>query len=127
MAVLSVALQYYIHKRLNNDPGWKSLKVLLITRVYTCLMFYFLIYYVYIYNLYYTSFLSSQSVMVSVICMKVILSDANVPGEGEHKIMSYIRLQRNRPSFDPNTRHCLYGLVLSSFPNSHVLSHFMFY
>ncbi|KAJ5961188.1 5'-3' exoribonuclease 2 [Penicillium vulpinum] len=66
MDILAASLRYWIAYKLNTDPGWENLKI--------------------------------------------IISDATVPGEGEHKIMNFVRSQRASPDHDPNTRHVIYGL-----------------
>jgi 5'-3' exoribonuclease 2 len=42
--------------------------------------------------------------------LRIILSDASVPGEGEHKAMAYIRAQRHAKGDQPNLHHCIHGL-----------------
>ncbi|KAJ0401498.1 hypothetical protein ATCC90586_001530 [Pythium insidiosum] len=66
MSKLAKYVRFYIRDRINNNPAWKSIKV--------------------------------------------IFSDAGCPGEGEHKLMSYIRLQRAQPDYDANQHHVLHGL-----------------
>ncbi|CAI7641968.1 unnamed protein product [Penicillium pancosmium] len=66
MNILAASLRYWIAYKLNTDPAWEK--------------------------------------------MKIIISDATVPGEGEHKIMEFVRSQRASPEHDPNTRHVFYGL-----------------
>ncbi|KIX03135.1 uncharacterized protein Z518_06686 [Rhinocladiella mackenziei CBS 650.93] len=66
MFILAQSIRYWVQWKLNTDPAWAELKV--------------------------------------------IISDASVPGEGEHKIMQFIRSQRSDPEYDPNTRHVMYGL-----------------
>ncbi|KFO21863.1 5'-3' exoribonuclease 1 [Fukomys damarensis] len=40
----------------------------------------------------------------------IYFSGHETPGEGEHKIMEFIRSEKAKPDHNPNTRHCLYGL-----------------
>ena len=42
--------------------------------------------------------------------VQIIFSGPDVPGEGEHKIMEFIRLSKAKDDYNPNVRHCLYGL-----------------
>lgn len=42
--------------------------------------------------------------------LRVLFSDASMPGEGEHKIAEFIRVERAQPGYDPVLRHVMYGL-----------------
>ena len=39
-----------------------------------------------------------------------MFSGSETPGEGEHKIVEYIRKNKVSSDYNPNTRHCVYGL-----------------
>eukprot|EP01039_Chlorochromonas_danica_P005892 gene5892-6488_t len=41
--------------------------------------------------------------------LEIVFSGSDVPGEGEHKLIGYIRDQKAEGKMLPNTRHCIYG------------------
>lgn len=41
--------------------------------------------------------------------LQVVFSPGTVPGEGEHKIMDFIRKWKKGPDFDSSATHCIYG------------------
>ena len=41
--------------------------------------------------------------------IKILLTGSDVPGEGEHKILEYIRNYKLSEEYSPYTRHCIYG------------------
>lgn len=41
--------------------------------------------------------------------LEVFFSGAEVPGEGEHKIVEFIRHRKMLPGYGANVRHCMYG------------------
>ena len=42
--------------------------------------------------------------------LNVVVSDSDGPGEGEHKIMEFIRSQRTQPDYSPSQSHIIHGL-----------------
>ena len=40
----------------------------------------------------------------------IVFTDASIPGEGEHKIMTHMRHQKSQPNYNPNMVHVLHGL-----------------
>ena len=88
MYKLGEYLRFYIADRINHNPAWRNIKARPRER-------------------------GPSREMISRparLFTQVIFSDANEPGEGEHKIMSFLRQQRTQPGYDPNQRHVLHGL-----------------
>lgn len=41
--------------------------------------------------------------------LTILFSPCCSPGEGEHKIIAFLRAQRRDPTYNPNMSHCMYG------------------
>lgn len=74
MADLMSELKFYVQHKINTDPEWRSIKVVL-----------------------------SGPEVTSNGCY-LLLIIIQVPGEGEHKIAEFIRYQKSLPDYDATTR-----------------------
>ena len=83
MENLDRQLRYFINVKLTTDPLWEGVDIHL------------------------SGHLVGRSLMIIIVNDFVRIQ---TPGEGEHKIMEFIRYTRSQPNYDVNTRHCLYGL-----------------
>ena len=54
--------------------------------------------------------METSKFFINIFQLKIIYTGADVPGEGEHKIVDWIRKYKVSDEFDENTTHCIYGL-----------------